>query len=114
MSETPATAAATGWTCPFCPLLCDGFDVDRSARPWRLVGSDCPRALAGLADFGACTPAATPSVDGRPDALDPHEPDRLAEATPLLAAASTRNQAPPSRSPSGSCATVPPLIGTTW
>ena len=70
MSETPATAAATGWTCPFCPLLCDGFDVDRSVRPWRLVGSDCPRALAGLAAFGDGAPAATPSIDGRPVALE--------------------------------------------
>jgi len=64
-----SAAAAPAWTCPFCPLLCDGFGVDRSTVPWRLVGSDCPRALHGLSRFEPA-PAASPSVDGRPVELD--------------------------------------------
>ncbi len=37
------------WTCPFCSLLCDGFALDGAT----LQGSDCPRALAGLAAHAA-------------------------------------------------------------
>ncbi|MDB5955952.1 formylmethanofuran dehydrogenase [Ramlibacter sp.] len=33
------------WTCPFCSLLCDGFALAGTT----LQGTDCPRALAGLA-----------------------------------------------------------------
>jgi formylmethanofuran dehydrogenase subunit B len=63
-------AAAPAWTCPFCPLLCDGFGVDRSTAPWRLVGSDCPRALRGLAHFGGSPALAQPRVDGRGATLE--------------------------------------------
>jgi formylmethanofuran dehydrogenase subunit B len=70
-ASMPATTtpAAPVWTCPFCPLLCDGFGVDRSSLPWRLVGSECPRALRGLAHFGSAV-VAEPLVDGRPSTLD--------------------------------------------
>lgn len=66
----PASGAADapqprGWTCPFCALLCDGFAVDTGAT-LRLRGTDCPRAQAGLAHFGATPSPAAPSVDGRP------------------------------------------------
>ena len=63
-------AAAPPWTCPFCPLLCDGFGVDRSTAPWQLVGSDCPRALRGLARFGGSPALAQPRVDGRDATLE--------------------------------------------
>jgi formylmethanofuran dehydrogenase subunit B len=63
-------AAAPAWTCPFCPLLCDGFGVDRSTAPWRLLGSDCPRALRGLARFGGSPALAQPRVEGRDATLE--------------------------------------------
>ena len=75
MADAPTPAVATGaaapaWTCPFCPLLCDGFRVDRSSLPWRLVGSDCPRALQGLARFGRTSAAPQPGIDGVPATLE--------------------------------------------
>lgn len=59
------------WTCPFCPLLCDGFGVAVSGSTLSLTGSDCPRAQAALARFDAApkTPAA-PEMDGNPAVLD--------------------------------------------
>ncbi|HEX6363578.1 MAG TPA: formylmethanofuran dehydrogenase [Albitalea sp.] len=68
------------WTCPFCSLLCDEF-VLADGTPPRLEGSDCPRALAGLASHELAAPAPRASVDGAPasleDALDAAA-DRLA------------------------------------
>ena len=51
MTDRPVESgtAAQPWTCPFCPLLCDAFGVD--VATFRLVGSDCRRAQAGLAQF---------------------------------------------------------------
>ncbi len=57
------------WTCPFCALLCDGFGLEAGAD-LRLLGSDCPRAQAALAHFGAAPSPAAPSVDGAPATLD--------------------------------------------
>ena len=56
MSELDPAAAQPAhppWTCPFCPLLCDtfGVDVGPPGTPLKLVGSDCPRASAALAEF---------------------------------------------------------------
>ena len=45
----PAGAASPVWTCPFCSLLCDGFRLSDEPAP-RLLGSDCPRARAALAE----------------------------------------------------------------
>src|SRR5262245_6362797 len=60
---------APPWTCPFCSLLCDGFRVESLAPP-RLAGSNCPRALAGLANFDGQAPASAPSVNGQQVDLD--------------------------------------------
>lgn len=63
------TSSATPWTCPFCPLLCDGFALEaRDGGAPALVGSDCTRARAALARFAAAP--ATPSIDGQPAPLD--------------------------------------------
>ncbi len=63
------TSSATPWTCPFCPLLCDGFALELSdgGAP-TLVGSDCARARAALARFGAAP--ASPAIDGHPASLE--------------------------------------------
>lgn len=78
-----SSTAPTGqpWTCPFCPLSCDGFHIAPAARP-TLVGSDCPRAAAALAHFGASPSSATPRRNGRP--VDPS--GAIAAAGAILAA----------------------------
>lgn len=73
MTPSPALSPPTGagvWTCPFCPLLCDGFQAQPDAHGLpQLHGSDCSVARAGLA---ACAvPAGTaPRVGGQPATLD--------------------------------------------
>ena len=74
-TETNPTASASGaamqpasWTCPFCSLLCDGFSVDAGAA-LELIGSDCPRARAGLAAFDGLG-LVTPCVDGASASLE--------------------------------------------
>jgi formylmethanofuran dehydrogenase subunit B len=62
--ETTASGPAAPWTCPFCPLLCDGFGVATDAPDWALSGSDCSRARTALARFGGRVAAAQPSIDG--------------------------------------------------
>jgi formylmethanofuran dehydrogenase subunit B len=72
------------WTCPFCPLLCDHASVT-GATPdavLGLAGSDCPRAQAGLARFGAAPSSAHAAIGGRAVALD----EAVAAAAALLAA----------------------------
>ncbi|HJV25829.1 MAG TPA: formylmethanofuran dehydrogenase [Aromatoleum sp.] len=66
-TASSSSTAATGrsWTCPFCPLSCDGFSVEAAPRP-TLVGSDCPRAAAALSHFAAGPSSATARIDGRP------------------------------------------------
>lgn len=68
---TPS-AATTGlgaapWTCPFCPLLCDGFAVraDGAARRLVLEGSHCTRAQQALSTFEPGRSADVPLVNGR-------------------------------------------------
>ena len=78
-----ATDSARPWTCPFCPLLCDGFALARDGGRYALQGSDCPRAAAALARFDdAAAAQARPQVDGKPVDLDA----ALAAAAALLAA----------------------------
>lgn len=87
-TETNPTASVSGaaaqpanWTCPFCSLLCDGFAV-RAGAALELVGSDCPRARAGLAAFDGLG-RVTPCVDGASASLDAAldaAADRLAAA----------------------------------
>ena len=60
--EPPPGRASAPWTCPFCPLLCDTFGVDTGA--WALTGSECGRARAGLARFGAGALSAQAQIDG--------------------------------------------------
>jgi formylmethanofuran dehydrogenase subunit B len=66
-SSPRAVAAPDRWTCPFCPLLCDRWQVrpGPDGRSLELRGSDCARARAGLAQFSAAPGAAQPRVDGR-------------------------------------------------
>ena len=80
------TAAAPGlvpWTCPFCALLCDSFDVAAApGQPLQLLGSECPRARAALACFDSAPPLERPQVDGHDCDLD----TALGTAAALLAA----------------------------
>ena len=63
--ESLSGPAAAPWTCPFCPLLCDGFGVAAEAGGWALTGSTCGRARAGLSHFSsALAPTAQPQIDG--------------------------------------------------
>ncbi len=66
----PPAAEAAGtlpWTCPFCALHCDGFDPQVQDGRWRLQGTDCARAQAGLNHFAVAAQAASPAlVDGAP------------------------------------------------
>ena len=80
-SDSPAAATGLPWTCPFCPLSCDGFRLAPTPRP-TLVDSDCPRAAAALARFGASPSAATPRRDGR----SADYPGAIAAAAAILAA----------------------------
>jgi formylmethanofuran dehydrogenase subunit B len=68
LESSSGRAAAAPWTCPFCPLLCDGFSVDADAADatgLKLTGSDCSRARSGLSRFGpSAAAAASPQVDG--------------------------------------------------
>jgi len=69
--SAPTPAAAIPWTCPFCPLLCDGFAL--AARPdgaLTLQGSDCPRAAQALQRFAAPPQSAGPLIDGVPAPLE--------------------------------------------
>ncbi|BAL27125.1 formylmethanofuran dehydrogenase subunit B [Azoarcus sp. KH32C] len=65
-TASPTSDAPTGrpWTCPFCPLSCDGFSLADAPRP-TLVDSDCPRATAALSHFAAVLASATARIDGR-------------------------------------------------
>lgn len=67
-SVSGAAAQPANWTCPFCSLLCDGFAV-RAGAALELIGSDCPRARAGLAAFDGLG-RFTPWVDGASASLD--------------------------------------------
>lgn len=64
-----AAPGADAWTCPFCALLCESWRPVATDPPG-LQGSDCPRALAGLAALGRPDPSmAMALVDGQPAAL---------------------------------------------
>lgn len=90
MSASPSLPAVTNasmpvWTCPFCPLLCDGFQVVAGVTApgrWDLVGSDCPRATRALQRFSTTPSLAAPQIDGRPCDID----SAIAAAARILAA----------------------------
>jgi formylmethanofuran dehydrogenase subunit B len=62
-------APVVGWTCPFCALLCDEFELAQGAA-LELRGSDCPRARAALAAHRPVGAAAGASVDAAPASID--------------------------------------------
>lgn len=60
---SPMPIAAVPWTCPFCALLCDGFELASDAgadghATYALRGSDCPRATKALQHFQPGVPSA--------------------------------------------------------
>jgi len=71
-TATSGSGSDTAWTCPFCPLLCDSFQVaipaDQAALALR--GSDCPRAGRALQRFSGAPSVATAQIDGEPCDLD--------------------------------------------
>ncbi|MDO9314658.1 MAG: formylmethanofuran dehydrogenase [Burkholderiaceae bacterium] len=87
--STSASRSGTAWTCPFCPLLCDSFQVaappaqaDAPTRPLMLQGSDCPRAARALQAFGGSPSSASPQIDGQACDLD----SAIAAAARILSA----------------------------
>jgi formylmethanofuran dehydrogenase subunit B len=85
MSASPSAThpAATPWTCPFCPLLCDHVGVRVDGDALVLAGAECPRAADGLAQASAPRAGLAPRVDGRAASLD----EAIAAAARLLGAA---------------------------
>ena len=54
------------WTCPFCPLLCDGFGLQTAADGrLGLSGSRCPRAAGALATLQAPSGPPTALLEGQ-------------------------------------------------
>jgi formylmethanofuran dehydrogenase subunit B len=76
------TASVSPWSCPFCPLLCDGFALARApvGGALSLPDSRCSRAAAALATFNG--PGAAPHIRGHACDLEA----AIHEATRLLAA----------------------------
>jgi formylmethanofuran dehydrogenase subunit B len=70
--DSAAGVSAGPWTCPFCPLLCDAFEVGATvdAPGLTLLGADCARARAGLAQFSPQPLAASPRRHGQDCSLD--------------------------------------------
>ena len=69
MSASPEQAGPGNktWTCPFCPLLCDGFGVQVGADgSVALTGSRCPRATAALVSQRIPAGAPPALLDGLP------------------------------------------------
>ena len=71
-ASTSNSPAATRWTCPFCPLLCDDLTVQARAPDGSLevVGGDCALARAAIQGFSATPSTATPSLNGQACELD--------------------------------------------
>jgi formylmethanofuran dehydrogenase subunit B len=83
-SASTSLRTTAPWTCTFCPLLCDSFGVNIRGGSPVLSGSECRRAIQGLAYFGAATPTARPQLNGRAVDLD----TAIGAAARLLAASS--------------------------
>lgn len=78
MSEHAASQTFTNVTCPFCGLLCDDLEVERSASgELRVVKNGCPKANAG---FSRRLPSARPQIAGRDVDLD----DAIQKAAQLI------------------------------
>lgn len=66
----PVSSAPAPWTCPFCALHCDSLALQPQGTGWQLQGSDCPRALAALAQCPPQASVARPQVRGQAASLD--------------------------------------------
>ena len=86
LESPPGRAAATPWTCPFCPLLCDSFSVEAGVDGLSLTGSDCSRARSGLARFSATTASAQTSAHAQIDGVACDPAAAIAAAARVLAA----------------------------
>ncbi len=54
-------------TCPFCGLLCDDLEVERTGSTLKVVKNGCPRSNAG---FQRVLPSAKPMVEGKETSLE--------------------------------------------
>ena len=84
LAATPSTAAPAAWACPFCPLMCDGFQplLTKHGGALELPGAHCPRATAALARFNGQPTSATPRIGGQGVTLEA----AVAQAAAVLAA----------------------------
>ncbi len=69
-SAAKGTAESMPWTCPVCPLLCDGFSLSSAGTTLHLSGSKCSRAGAALSMFGTQAAASEPAIDGQAVSLE--------------------------------------------
>lgn len=65
-------APGSGWTCPFCTLLCDGFGLRAAGNALALQGGICARADAALAqgDERVAPPRVAGTAVSLDDAID--------------------------------------------
>ncbi len=54
-------------TCPFCGLLCDDIEIERTGSALKVTKNGCPHSITG---FQRALPAATPMVDGKEVSLE--------------------------------------------
>ena len=64
-------------TCPFCGLLCDDLELERSGETLKVRNTNCEKAIAG---FERRLPPASPSVGGR----DVEQAEAIKEAAALI------------------------------
>ena len=61
-AEGGASEVYENVTCPFCGLLCDDIEVERTGSTIKVLKSGCPRSTAG---FERVLPPAPPQIGGR-------------------------------------------------
>jgi len=66
--SSPATARS-GWTCPFCSLLCDDMVIAHTDAA-AVQGNPCTRSRESLARLAATPATGSPLIDGQPTTLD--------------------------------------------
>jgi formylmethanofuran dehydrogenase subunit B len=77
MDERAPTELFEHVTCPFCGMLCDDLEVERSGTTLTVLKNGCPRAVAG---FERVLPPSAPLVRGKEVALA----EAVAEAAALI------------------------------
>jgi formylmethanofuran dehydrogenase subunit B len=84
-------APGSGWTCPFCTLLCDGFGLRAEGQALALDGGDCMRAQAALAQLGAVNvqPQVAGAAAAWDDAIDRAAQVLRSSRAPLVAGLAT-------------------------